>query len=162
MNKLISILLLTTICLSISAQKQYTKNPNKAATLSAILPGSGQIYTKKWWKVPIIYSGIITSIYFIDENQKKYDLYKTTYLNRQEGITDYLNYTDNELITLKDYYRRNRDISYFSLIGGYILNIMDASVSAHLFNFDISDDITLKIKEISDQKTPQIALIINF
>ena len=112
----------------------------------SIMPGAGQIYTKKYWKVPIIYSALVTSGYFIMDNNKKYKKYRDTYLDRNNGIIDNLNYSNSELITLKDYYKRNREISIMLFSLSYILNIIDASVNAHLFQYDIDENISLKIE----------------
>ena len=111
----------------------------------SILPGAGQIYTKKYWKVPIIYSALVTSGYFIIDNNKKYKKYRDTYLDRNNGIIDNLNYSNSELITLKDYYKRNREISIMLFSLSYILNIIDASVNAHLFQYEIGENISFKI-----------------
>ena len=138
------------------------KSPRKAAIYSTLLPGLGQVYTKKYWKAPVIHASIITSIYFINHNHQKYTLYKTTALNRINGDnTDELNFTDGELITLKDYYRRNRDISYFSLSAIYLLNIMDAYINAHLYQYNISDDISLNIDPIINVGQVQLSLTLN-
>ena len=138
------------------------KSPKKAALFSAILPGSGQIYTEKYWKVPIVYGGIITSIYFIEENNKKYKNYKEAALLSYEIGENQLGYTYTELKTLKNHYRRNRDVSYFSLLGIYILNIVDASVNAHLYNFDVSDDISINIKPHLSLYNSGVTLSLNF
>ena len=111
----------------------------------SILPGAGQIYTKKYWKVPIIYSALVTSGYFIIDNNKKYKKYRDTYLDRNNGIIDNLNYSNSELIALKDYYKRNREISIMLFSLSYILNIIDASVNAHLFQYEIDENISFKI-----------------
>ena len=111
----------------------------------SIFPGAGQIYTKKYWKVPIIYSALVTSGYFIMDNNKKYKKYRDTYLDRNNGIIDNLNYSNSELITLKDYYKRNREISIMLFSLTYILNIIDASVNAHLFQYEIDENISFKI-----------------
>ena len=114
----------------------------------SILPGAGQIYTKKYWKVPIIYSALVTSGYFIIDNNKKYKKYRDTYLDRNNGIIDNLNYSNSELITLKDYYKRNREISIMLFSLSYILNIIDASVNAHLFQYEIDENISFKIDPV--------------
>ena len=114
----------------------------------SILPGAGQIYTKKYWKVPIIYSALVTSGYFIMDNNKKYKKYRDTYLDRNNGIIDNLNYSNSELITLKDYYKRNREISIMLFSLSYILNIIDASVNAHLFQYEIDENISFKIDPV--------------
>ncbi len=138
------------------------KSPKKAALYSATIPGLGQIYTKKYWKVPIVYAGIITSVYFIDENNKQYKKYKNAALQSYETEQNQLGYTYSELKTLKDHYRRNRDVSYFSLIGIYLLNIVDASVNAHLYNFDVSDDISINIKPHLSLYNSGVTLSLNF
>ena len=130
-----------------SAQEVY-KSPKKAALFS-LIPGGGQIYTKKYWKVPIIYSALATSGFFIHDNNKNYKYYRDTYLNRLDGIGDDINYTNSELITLKDYYKRNREISIMLFSLAYILNIVDASVNAHLFQYEIDENISLKIDPFS-------------
>ena len=114
----------------------------------SIFPGAGQIYTKKYWKVPIIYSALVTSGYFIMDNNKKYKKYRDTYLDRNNGIIDNLNYSNSELITLKDYYKRNREISIMLFSLSYILNIIDASVNAHLFQYEIDENISFKIDPV--------------
>ena len=130
-----------------SAQEVY-KSPKKAALFS-LIPGGGQIYTKKYWKVPIIYSALATSGFFIHDNNKNYKYYRDTYLNRLDGIGDDINYTNSELITLKDYYKRNREISIMLFSLAYILNIVDASVNAHLFQYEIDENISFKIDPFS-------------
>ncbi|MDC0249271.1 DUF5683 domain-containing protein [Flavobacteriales bacterium] len=134
---------------TVNAQESLVKIPKKAGMYSAIIPGAGQVYTKKYWKVPIIYAGLITSAYYIKENHTLYDLYKQTYLNRLDGDTDdefSTKYTDGNLRTLTEHYRRNREISALLFTLTYVLNIVDASVSAHLFNYDVHEDISLHIQ----------------
>lgn len=157
----------TLISLSISSQKiQKDKSPKKASIYSAVIPGAGQIYTKKYWKVPVIYGGLITSGYFIRDNQDNYTMYKEaaiTSLNDNEAVqtVEGQKYSYSELIILKDHYKRNREISYFSFVGIYILNIIDASVNAHLFNFDVSDDISLNIRPYSTFSNTGVSFSLN-
>ena len=151
------------ISLSISSQKiQKDKSPKKAAIYSAVIPGAGQIYTKKYWKVPIIYGGLVASAYFINDNNNQYKEYREAALLSYETGENQLGYTYSELIILKDYYKRNREISYFSFVGVYILNIIDASVNAHLFNFDVSDDISLNIRPYSTFSNTGVSFSLNF
>ena len=150
----------------VSAQNTKDKVPEKAVIYSTILPGAGQIYTKNYWKVPIIYAGLITSAYYIQENNESYQLYKNIYLNRLAGINSDVfqeEYSQADLKILTDHYRRNREISILCFIGTYILNIIDASVSAHLFNYDVSDDLSIHIQPIylSSVQYPAIALSFN-
>lgn len=152
--------ILSTISFSQKIQKE--KSPKKAALYSAILPGAGQVYTKKYWKVPIVYGGIVTSFYFINENNSKYIEYREAALLSHETGENQLGYNYSELKTLKEYYRRNRDVSYFIFVGVYILNIVDASVNAHLFSFDVSDDISMNIQPYSTLSNTGLALSFNF
>ena len=131
------------------AQESLVKIPKRAGLYSAIIPGAGQVYTKKYWKVPIIYAGLITSAYYFKQNQDLYDLYKGTYINRLDGNTaDNLDYNNASLITLTEFYRRNREVSALLFTLTYILNIVDASVSAHLFDYDVTEDISLHFQPI--------------
>ena len=105
MSKIRNILIILFLgsCIILSAQTKEKKNPKKAALYSAIIPGAGQIYTKKYWKTPIIYGGLLASAYYIKENNDFYQLYKNTYLNRVNGNnSDNLNYTPAELEILTD------------------------------------------------------------
>ena len=146
-----------------SAQEYGEKVPKRAALYSAILPGAGQVYTKKYWKVPIIYAGLITSAYYINESNDFYQLYKSTYLNRLEGdFSDNLNYSDSDLRTLTDHYRRNREVSALLFTLTYVLNIVDASVNAHLFDYDVSDDLSLHIQPMYFSKENATGLSLSF
>lgn len=134
---------------TITAQENAVKIPKRAGLYSAIIPGAGQVYTKKYWKVPIVYAGLITSAYYIKESHDLYDLYKQTYLNRLDGDrTDEFAYNDAQLRTLTEHYKRNREISTLFFTLAYVLNIVDASVSAHLFDYDVGKDISLHIQPI--------------
>ena len=91
------------------------KSPRKAAILSSVLPGLGQIYNKRYWKVPIIYAGLLTSTYYINDNNIQYKRYKNAYLKRLDNNPnndDFVGeYSSGDLLILKDFYRRNREIS---------------------------------------------------
>lgn len=148
-----------------SAQEYGEKVPKRAALYSAILPGAGQVYTKKYWKVPIIYAGLITSAYYINESNDFYQLYKSTYLNRiNEITTDEFQgtYSDSDLKTLTDHYRRNREVSALLFTLTYVLNIVDASVNAHLFDYDVSDDLSLHIQPMYFSKENATGLSLSF
>ena len=134
--------------------------------LSVALPGLGQIYNKKYWKVPIIYAGLLTSAYYINDNNKRYKQYKDAYIirmdNNPNSIDDYVGeYSSGDLLILKDFYRRNREISILCFVGTYILNVVDASVDAHLFDYDISDDISLHIRPTSTGDFNGLCLTLN-
>ncbi len=122
----------------------------KAAMLSATLPGLGQIYNQKYWKVPIVYIGLGAVAYFVDLNNTEYLKWRKAYIYRVDGnpntVDDFPNYSTEVLNRAMNYYRRNLEISYIA--GGvvYLLNILDASVDAHLFDFDVSEDLTLNLQ----------------
>jgi hypothetical protein len=114
--------------------------------MSAILPGLGQAYNKKYWKMPIIYAGAGAVFYFIKFNSGYYKDYKDAYSNRILGIKDkYPQYTEDNLIELRDYYRRNLELTY--ILGGvlYLLNILDASVDANLYDYNINENLSLNL-----------------
>lgn len=118
----------------------------KATIMSAALPGLGQVYNRKWWKVPIVYAGIGTCIYFINDNTQNYKYYRDQLIAELDGDPETVNETpfnSSGLRQITDDYRRWLDLSYISLGLVYALNIIDANVDAHLFFFDVSDDLTL-------------------
>ena len=136
-------------------------SPRKATIYSAVLPGLGQIYNKKYWKVPLIYGGFIAFGYGINWNNNYYVLYKQAYSDIVdddpntnsfkdldiEGNWDWTNSSQvsqftTRLLNAKNSARRNRDFMIILTAGFYALNIIDASVDAHFFNFDIGDDLT--------------------
>lgn len=154
---IISFLLL--ICLSNSYSQDSTRSvlinthsPRKACYYSAVLPGLGQIYNRKYWKVPIIYAGAIGLIYSIQFSNSYYKEY-LGYYNRAYSLDSAtkVNYngpyknSPQYLLLLKDYYRRNRDLSIICFGLLYAMNIIDAYVDAQLFNFDISDKLTMEL-----------------
>ncbi len=122
-------------------------SPKKAWLRSLIIPGLGQAYNKKYWKIPIIYVALGTSIYFTIDNNRRYNDYRNAYINRQNGMEDdYPQYTDNNLIVLIDFYRRNRDFSIILTAGIHLINVLDAMVDAHLHEFDVSDELSIEVR----------------
>ncbi len=137
-------------------------NPKTAAWMSAALPGLGQIYNRKYWKLPIVYVGLGVCGYFAYTNTVKYRKYKETYLFRM-GVdslaTDYFpNDTDNTVKEMKEYHHKNIEISYIAAGLIYLLNIIDATVDAHLYDFDISDDLSMRIEPMTQMYQPYSAL----
>ena len=141
------------------------QSPRKAAILSSTLPGLGQIYNKKYWKIPIIYAGLLTSAYYINDNNVQYKLYKDAYLKRLDNNPDNDDfvgeYSSGDLLILKDFYRRNREVSILCFVGTYIINVLDASVDAHLFDYDISEDISLQMTPTSTTNFNGLSLTLN-
>jgi hypothetical protein len=126
-------------------------SPKVATIMSACLPGLGQVYNKKYWKVPLIYAGFGTIGYFAITNGDKYKKFETAYIYRidNDSTTNdnvFIGYSTEDIKIRKDYYRRNRDLSYIIGVIWYILNIFDASVDAHLFYFNVNDDLSLNFK----------------
>lgn len=122
--------------------------PKKAALMSACLPGLGQAYNKKYWKIPIIYAGFGGLGYSFGFNHSYFKKYRNSLRGRLDNdpntIDFYPQYSDDDLVTLKQYYQRWRDLSLIGMAALYTLNIIDASVDAHLFYFNVSDDLSLR------------------
>ena len=122
--------------------------PAKASFYSAVVPGLGQVYNKQYWKLPLVYGAIGTSVYLYIDNNKKYNLYRDEYKNRLEGYKSddaFINkLTDSQMIAIQKQYSRNKDLSALFALGFYVLNIIDANVSAALSQFNVNEDLTLK------------------
>ena len=129
---------------------------HKATLYSMILPGLGQGYNKKYWKIPIIYAGFGVFAYFITFNNNEYKKWREAYIYAIENpdgdvppINDYYEkygYDSNILREQKDYYRRNRDLSYILAGLWYLLNVVDAAVDAHLMTWDVDEDLSIRIE----------------
>jgi hypothetical protein len=120
--------------------------PAKAAFYSAVLPGLGQAYNKKYWKIPLVYGAIGTSLYFYIDSNKKYHQYRDAYKRRLEGYTDdNYTYLDNtRLIAGQKFYQRNRDLSALITLAFYALNIIDANVDAALIQFNVDENLSIR------------------
>ena len=141
-------------------QKIWVPNPTKATWLALVIPGGGQIYNRKYWKLPIFYGGFAGCAYALTWNSKVYKDYSTAYKDAMNGnmqsssITDLLppgyKISETQLKELlrkrKDTYRRYRDLSIFAFIGVYLLSVIDAYVDAELSNFDITPDLSMKVE----------------
>ena len=141
-------------------QKIWVPNPTKATWLALVIPGGGQIYNRKYWKLPIFYGGFAGCAYALTWNSKMYKDYSTAYKDAMNGnmqsssITDLLppgyKISETQLKDLlrkrKDTYRRYRDLSIFAFIGVYLLSVIDAYVDAELSNFDITPDLSMKVE----------------
>ena len=135
----------------VTIKKGVSHSPKKAALLSTILPGAGQVYNKKYWKLPIIYAGVAGLAYSFQFNQSRYVKYRNAYKYRIDAdattTDDYIGvYSDDNLNTLQKYYHRYRDLTVIGFAALYALNIIDASVDAHLFTFDVSDNLSMKVE----------------
>ncbi len=142
--------------------------PSKAAFYSAIIPGLGQAYLGKGWKVPIVYAAIGASLYYYDLNNKEMNSYRTAYKRRLNGFFDdeYLETeipikTDQLLIGM-EFHKNYRDIAIILAALSYMLNIIEANVSAHLLQFNVNDDLSFTPNIIVDQELTGIQLAVKF
>ena len=141
----------------------WRPNPKRAMWLAIVLPGAGQIYNRKYWKLPLVYGGFVGCIYAMQWNNMMFRDYSKAYQDIMD--TDPTTQSYNQFLHLgtritdqnkeqyqsifksrKDRYRRWRDLSFFCLLGVYALSIVDAYVDASLSEFDISDDLTLRVE----------------
>ena len=116
-------------------------SPAKAAFYSAVLPGFGQAYNKKYWKIPIVYAALGTGIYFYSTNNKEYNRYRDAYKRRLAGFEDdefYNRVTLDGLQRAQRFYRKNKEVSLLVTSGIYALNIIDANVDAHLLQYNVN------------------------
>ena len=141
-------------------EKRFIPNPQRALWLSLIIPGAGQIYNRKYWKLPIIYGGFVGCAYALTWNGQMYKDYSQAYqdimsdnpnnnsymdfLPPGTNVNDRLEYWQEIFRKRKDLYRRQRDLSIFAFIGVYLLSVIDAYVDAELSDFDISKDLSMK------------------
>jgi hypothetical protein len=151
-------------------KEEKIHSPHKATFYSAIFPGLGQIYNKKYWKLPIVYGAIGGLGYAIHFNSTNYVKYKNAYrdfLIRDPGNRSYLkvlpvnltaedvetpgvlaDWFEQALENKREYYKRYRDLSYIGMAAIYVLNMIDATVDAHFYNFDVSDDLSMKVQPV--------------
>jgi hypothetical protein len=126
-----------------------THSSRKAVVYSIICPGLGQVYNKKYWKLPIIYGAGGAFGYFVGFNQLKYQKFRDAYDNGTPGepaLIDGMYYDYDVLERGRDYYRRYRDLSALGLGLIYFLNVIDAMVDAHFFYYDVSDDLSMRVE----------------
>lgn len=130
-------------------------SPSKAAFYSAIFPGGGQIYNKKYWKAPIVWGAMGTSIYLYLDNNKEYDRYRTAFKLREAGLQD--EFADivsrNGLISAQKTLKSNRDLALLTTVVFYVLQIVEASVNAHLLQFNTNDNLSFTPVMIQSPKT---------
>lgn len=150
----------------------WRPNPKRAMWLAIVLPGAGQIYNRKYWKLPIFYGGFVGCLYALSWNGQMYHDYSQAYVDLMDNDPNTQSYNDflhlgttidesnkahyQEIFRKrKDRYRKWRDLSVFALIGVYALSVIDAYVDASLSEFDISDDLSLRVAPtiINDQSS---------
>jgi hypothetical protein len=137
---------------TVKKKKQFFKkghDPAKAALMSAILPGAGQVYNQKYWKIPIVYAGLGGFGAWLGHNAIQLKGYTNAYRHHVEGtdaLASYNGYnSESQLKFKREQAKSNLDISVIALSAWYVLNIIDATVDAHLFNFDVNEDISISL-----------------
>lgn len=149
----------------VKLRTQFMPNPQKALWYAILFPGAGQIYNRKYWKLPIVYGGFVGCAYALTWNSKMYKDYSMAYQDimsdnpnndsyldflgpgaTPEKVKERLDYYKNLFKSRKDIYRRQRDLSIIAFVGVYVLSIIDAYVDAELSTFDISKDLSMKVE----------------
>jgi hypothetical protein len=150
-------------------ERKFQPEPLRATMLAVAFPGLGQIYNRKYWKIPIVYLGFGGLIYSVGFNSSHYNTYMSAYQDFTDAIPEtnsflklipstvdpasydpvlhpesYQNYKD-QILRFVDYYRRYRDLSYIGIAGWYLFSILDANVDASLFNFDVSKNLDIAV-----------------
>jgi len=139
-------------------------NPRKAVFYSAMVPGLGQVYNQKYWKVPFIYGAGGALAYFVVFNQDKYKKFREAIDKGDTGELVFIDgsYYDFEILPRgRDYYRRNRDLCALGTAAIYFLNIIDAMVDANFFYYDVSDDLSLHFQPVM-LKNPGFTAAVGF
>ena len=155
-------------------KKRFVPDSNRSVWLAMVFPGAGQIYNRKYWKLPIVYGGFVGCAYALGWNNKMYKDYSQAYLDIMDTDPNTKSYEDflpfNSSIAgqeerfkeifrkRKDAYRRQRDLSIFAFVGVYLLSIIDAYVDAELSDFDITKELSLKVEPtmFNDTKNQKI------
>ncbi|MDV7185682.1 DUF5683 domain-containing protein [Lutibacter sp. TH_r2] len=126
-------------------------SPSKAAFYSAILPGLGQAYNKKYWKIPIIYGALGSGVYLYSRNNTNFKRARTAFKLMQDdkphefdGVGDHILLSEDALISAQKSYKEDRDLSLLVTVGLYVLQILEASTNAHLLQHNVDDNISFK------------------
>jgi hypothetical protein len=156
-------------------KKAFAPNPSKAIIYSAIFPGLGQIYNRKYWKLPIVYGGFLGCAYAITWNGNQYSGYKRAYFdfvdgddksdfwkaycpysfpdNMEDWTAEQKRWFSSALKSKRDYYQWYRDLSIIITVGIYAVCMIDAYVDAQLFNFDITPDLSMRVDPVYFEKS---------
>lgn len=154
-------------------------SPSRAAFYSAILPGLGQAYNKKYWKIPIAIGGVVGGVMVYDYNNKQYNRYRDAYKRRLAGFNDdefwgdiegvpldSPQVSDDALIRAQKSARRSKELSLLVTVGIYVLNIIDANVDAHLLQYNVDDTLTIQphfeMNEMDAKSNMGLTLNFNF
>ncbi len=138
----------------------------KATTLSFVCPGAGQVYNGSYWKVPIVVVGMASMVYVIDWNQRGYTRFKTAYDLTTDGddstISEFPYTSEESLRSIKNAYRRNRDLAIIGTVAVYLVQVADAHIDAHMQAYDISDNLSMKVTPCITQSVGERGITNNF
>jgi Family of unknown function (DUF5683) len=161
-----------TLAVSKPVRHKFKAEPLRATMLAIAFPGLGQVYNRKFWKIPLVYAGFGAVIYSISFNSKNFNLYMKAYQDFTDAIPDtksYLKliladpstydpvlfpktavpsstqYYKDGMLRMVDYYKRYRDLSYIGIAAWYLVSILDANVDASLFNYDVTPNLDLTV-----------------
>ena len=169
--------------IAVDSSEVFIPNPTKAVWYSALMPGAGQIYNRKYWKLPIVIGGFMGLAYGISFNNRYYTDYSNSYRdaysndpnansyinflpysyrNNKEWIENNIDWIRNSLKNKKDFYRRNRDLCIVGLLAVYGLAMIDAYVDAQLYTFDISPDVSMKLSPAVLEPTVKTPAVLGF
>lgn len=144
----------------------WQPNPKKTGLYSALLPGLGQLYNRQYWKIPVVYAGMGTITYFFIQNLNNYQSYRKAYLGRTNNpypTDEYVGiYSTDQLQQLQNDYNRYMNLTVLFGAIGYTLEVLDAITSAHLKNFDISRDISMRMRPVAMPQGIGMGLVLNF
>lgn len=163
---------------TVRAQRKITNfkgidplSPSRAAFYSAVLPGLGQLYNKKFWKAPIVWAAVGTGVYFYVDNDKEFKRYRTAFKLRRAGLQDEFTSDDGTVLVSEDglvraqeVLKKNRDLSLFITIGLYALNILEANVDAHLPDKALDKNLSFRPSMFTESYTnrPMMGFTLNF
>ena len=143
----------------------FQPNPKKAGLYSALVPGMGQLYNRQYWKVPVVYAGLAIAGYFFIDNLNNYQSYRKAYIGRINNpypTDQYVGrYDTPQLQQLQSDYSKYLDMTVLFTTVGYALQVIDAITSAHLKNFDVSRDISLKVRPVATPNGIGMGLVMN-
>lgn len=138
-------------------------SPSKAAFYSAILPGLGQAYNKKYWKIPFVYAALGSGVYFYSSNNNNYNRARNAFKLRKnnkpdefDGLDGNIFLSEDALISAQETYKKDRDLSLLVTVGLYVLQVIEASANAHLLQHNVNNNLTINpklIKNIANNKT---------
>jgi hypothetical protein len=148
----------------------WQNKPRTATILSLALPGAGQVYNGKWWKVPIVYGLIGGMAYLYKSNIDQYESYRVEFINRDQKNTsalnpEYANLNIDAVKLYRDQYLSNAELAGFGVLLSYLMNAGDAFVDAHLKSFNINDDLSLRLRprmQATPNNGPNVGIGLSF